>query len=309
MLHDENKINSRKGYIAAVFFSVLIGFSFLAIKICQKYVGSINVLCYRYDFAFAVSLVLVAAGIFKIRINGRPKSKLMFAASFYVGSMALQVVGLMFATSIEGAVIFAAVPILVKIAAAVFLKEKSTWRENGFICLTVAALMVMIIMGAADVSIDPVGAFLLVISSIAMAFSNVFTRSARHDYKPSEITMTIVVMGFVVFNLIMMIMSFAGGSGAGDYFEPLGRPSVFAAGAYLGIGCILLSSYLMNYMLSKMKAAKAAVFGNVSTAISIIAGIFILGETLMWYHIVCTILIIAGVVGLNTGRERKEQGN
>ena len=309
MLHDENRTNGRRGYTAAVIFSVLVGFSFLTIKVCQKYAGSINILCYRYDFAFAAAAVLFAAGILKFNIRGRPKSRLLLASSFYVGSMALQIAGLIFATSIEGAVIFAAVPILVKITASIFLKEKSTRRETGFICLTVAALIVMIVMGAADVSINPAGALLLVISSVAMAFSNVFTRSARYDYKPSEITITIVVMGFVVFNLIMVIISFVQGRGAADYFEPLGRPSVFAAGAYLGIGCILLSSYLMNYMLSRMEAAKASVFGNVSTAISIIAGVFILGETLMWYHIVCTILIIAGVVGLNTGSKEKKQEN
>ena len=73
---------------------------------------------------------------------------------------------------------------------------------------------------------------------------------------------------------------------------------MFIATAYLGIGCILLSAHLMSYMLSKMEAVKGTIFGNLSTAISIVAGVVILGEPLKWYHVVCTVLIIAGVIGL-----------
>ena len=98
--------------------------------------------------------------------------------------MALQVVGLLFSTSVEGAIIFAVIPIAVKIIASIFLNEKSTWLETVFICLTVLALLVMIIMGATDVTIDPLGTVLLVLSSLAMALSNVFMRYARNDYQP-----------------------------------------------------------------------------------------------------------------------------
>ena len=58
-----------------------------------------------------------------------------------------------------------------------------------------------------------------------------------------------------------------------------------------------------------MEAAKGTIFGNVSTAISIVAGVVVLGEDLMWYHIVCTALIIAGVVGMSLSGRKKEESN
>lgn len=51
-------------------------------------------------------------------------------------------------------------------------------------------------------------------------------------------------------------------------------------------------------MLRYMPAVNAAIFGNLSTAISIVAGVAVLGEPLLTYHIVCTLLIIISVVGV-----------
>lgn len=305
----QKDIDRRKGYTAAVFFSVLVGFSFLGIKICQRYTGGLNLLCYRYAFAFVAMMLLMALRIVKIDIRNKPKGKLMLTAFFYVGFMALQVVGLSHSTSVEGSIIFAVVPILVKIIASVFLGEKSSWVENVFICLTVASLVFMIVMGAAKITIDPLGTVLLLISSIMMALSNILMRYTRNDYAPIEITFSIVVFGFIVFHIALIVKYIITGESFGDYFSALAIHQVLVAGAYLGIGCILLSAHLMSYMLSKMEAAKGTIFGNVSTAISIVAGVVVLGEDLMWYHIVCTALIIAGVVGMSLSGRKKEESN
>lgn len=295
---EKRRIDRKKGYTAAVFFSVLVGFSFLGIKVSQPYADSLNILCYRYDFAFIVVVILMIAGLIKTDITNRPKGKLLLTAGFYVGFMALQVVGLVFATSVEGAIVFAIIPIIVKVIASIFLGEKSSWKENVFVGLSVSALLLMILMGAGTLDMDPLGAVLLLLSSVSMALSNVFMRYARNDCRPIEITVTIVTLGFIVFNCAAAVSSLINGEGFADYFAPLRNPQVFIATAYLGIGCILLSAHLMSYMLSKMEAVKGTIFGNLSTAISIVAGVVILGEPLKWYHVVCTVLIIAGVIGL-----------
>ncbi len=305
MLHDDT--DRRKGYIAAVCFSILVGFLFLGIKICQQYTDGLNLLCYRYDFALAAVVILVAARAVKIGdIRHKPKGKLFLTAAFYVGFMAFQVAGLFYATSVEGSIIFAVVPIIVKIIASLFLKEKSSWLENVFICTTVTALIFMIVMGASHIEMDPLGTVLLLISSMMMAMSNIFMRYTRNDYRPVEITVSIVALGFVVFNGAALLRGFIWGGSLAGYLEPLATPQVFIAAAYLGIGCILLSAHLMSYMLSKMEAAKGTIFGNLSTAISIVAGVVVLGESLMWYHVVCTAVIIGGVIGMSLSGRKGE---
>jgi multidrug transporter EmrE-like cation transporter len=48
-----------------------------------------------------------------------------------------------------------------------------------------------------------------------------------------------------------------------------------------------------------MEAVKATIFGNLSTAISVVAGIAILGEPFAYYNIICTAVIIVGVIGVS----------
>ena len=216
----------------------------------------------------------------------------------------LQVVGLCFATSIEGSIIFAIIPIIAQIIASVFLKEKSTMRQNIFVCLSVAALIVMIVMGSTDISYNLGGIILLLLSSVSMAISNVFMRYVRNQYKPIEISAAIIIGGCIMFNLAFLVYGLISGT-LHTYFEPFKHTEFIIATAYLGIGCILLSAQLMSYLLSKMAAVKATIFGNVSTAISIVAGVLVLGEPLLPYHIICTALIVVGVVGLSHSGSKK----
>ena len=47
-----------------------------------------------------------------------------------------------------------------------------------------------------------------------------------------------------------------------------------------------------------MEIVQSTILGNASTAISILAGAILLGEPLTIHHIVCALLILAGVIGL-----------
>ena len=139
-----------------------------------------------------------------------------------------------------------------------------------------------------------------------MAISNVFMRYVREQYKPIEISAAIIIGGWIVFNLVFLVYGLSAGT-LDTYFEPFQHWEFLVAAAYLGIGCILLSAQLMSYLLSKMAAIKATIFGNVSTAISIVAGALFLGEPLLPYHIICTALIIVGVIGLSLSGSKEEE--
>lgn len=294
-----------KVYGIAVGFSVLVGFSFLGVKTCVPLASSLQILVHRYNFALLAILVLLLFRIVKIDLRGRSKKNLLLTAGFYIGFMAFQVVGMYYATSIEASILFAIIPILAQIIAAVFLGEKATLVQNLFVCLSVAALISMLIMGSTRISFHMGGTILLLLSSLCMAISNVFMRYVRAEYKPIEISAAIIIGGCAVFNLAFFAQGMVNGT-IGTYFEPFRHMEFVIAAAYLGIGCILLSAQMMSYLLSKLEAVKATIFGNVSTAISIIAGALILGEPLLPYHIVCAALIIAGVIGLGLSGKKED---
>jgi drug/metabolite transporter (DMT)-like permease len=55
-----------------------------------------------------------------------------------------------------------------------------------------------------------------------------------------------------------------------------------------------------------MEASRMSVFANLSTIVSMTAGALFLGEEVTVYHLIGSVLIIAGVIGTNTLGRKKE---
>ncbi len=288
-------------YIVAAAFTLSIGFSFFGIKKCVPFADTLTLLSYRYAAAKIGVILFIAVskaiGTYPESEPGRPRAKLYQTAAFYIMFMILQILAMYFATSIEGAIVYAMVPIFAKLLGRVVLGEKSTRLQNCFIVLTVAALMVLIILNATDIHLNVTGLVIMIISSIFMACQNVSARYVRGVFAPIEITACIATGGFVIFFSTSLIRA-ALDHDFYSLFEPLTHPQFVIWVSFLGIFCILLSAQFMAFMLAHMQIIQCTVFNSASTLVSIIAGALILGEPLYWYHYVCGALILAGVVGL-----------
>lgn len=296
--------NFIKIYGAALLFSILVGFTFIGVKSITEMGTTLEILTYRYNFAFLGTLVLVLLGKNKIRFKSKEKKNLASTAVFYILFMILQAAGLVYTTSIVSGIIFALIPIIAKIIAGIFLAEKSTGLQNLFVLISVAALIFMILQDAGGIDANVVGILLLLLSSTSMAISNVFMRYVRRSYTPLEISFAISLLGFLAFNAVTVVWGIKNGN-LSNYLELAGNPIFMLSTAYLGIFCTLITAFLMSYMLAHMEAVKATMFGNLSTAISLLAGVAILKEPLELYHIVCTLLILAGVAGVSIFGKRK----
>ena len=160
--------------VAGVVFSILVGFSFVSVKICIPLATPWQILSYRYNFAFIAAILLVVSGIYKISLKNKPKGLLGVVVFSYVGFMVFQVLGLVFTSSVDGAILFAIIPVFTKIIARLVLGEKSTVLQDVFMWISISALLVMIFMGAGDLSFSFEGVACLTIASGLMAVSNVF---------------------------------------------------------------------------------------------------------------------------------------
>lgn len=304
-----NGKESIKIYSAALLYSISIGFSFYGIKMCVPYGDTLTILSFRYMWALIGAILWIAVtyamGIYRPSNLKIPKRNLILTAGFYVLFMILQVLAMFFATSIEGSIIFALVPIVAKLISRFFLGEKSTWLQNLFVSITVAALIIMIVLNATDVKMSLPGIIIMLFSSISLATSNVFMRYVRGVFKPVEITVTIGIIGFVIFNGANVIRHIAAGN-LSEYFEPFKHSQFTIWVIYLGIFCILVSAQSVAYMMSKLPVLQTTIWSNISTAISICAGAILLGEPLRWFHIVCAVLIISGVIGLSVAPPPKD---
>ncbi len=295
-------MNRLKLYAVAILFTLSTGFSFYGIKMCIPYGDTLTLLAFRFTAALiAVGLWLLGLkllGMYPETPAGRPKKNIYGSAAFYVLFMIFQIFGLYYATSIEGAIVFAFGPVFTKIIARIVLGERSTKLQLFFVTLTVTSVIIMIVLNATDITMSIPGMLLMLLSSLCMSCSNVCTRYIRGVFKPIEITTHIVILGFVVFNGANIARHVAGGT-LNEYLEPLSHPQFAFWISFLGIFCILLTAQFMSYMLSRMQVLQSTIWGNASTVVTITVGALLLGEPLQWFHILCGILVLTGVIGLS----------
>jgi len=290
-----------KLYTVAAAFTFSVGFSFFGIKKCVPYADTLTILSYRYVAALIGIAVFVfiskRLGFYPKPQKGRPKGKLYMVAAFYIAFMILQILAMFFATSIEGAIVYAMVPIFAKIIGRIFLGEKSTWLQMVFVAVTVSALVILIILNATDIDLNVTGLIIMTISSIFMGCQNVSARYVRGVFQPIEITEAIAVGGSFIFIGASIIRAIVARD-AESLIEPLRHADFVIWVSFLGIFCILLTAQFMAYMLAHMEIIQCTIFNSASTLVSIIAGALILGEPLYIYHYVCGAIILTGVLGL-----------
>lgn len=285
-------------YSSALLFSLIVGFSFLGVKACLQLATPLEVLTHRFNVAFIAALIPLVLRFTKVELKDKPKKQIFITMIFYVAFMALQALGLQFSTSIESGILFAVIPVFAKIIARFLIHEATNWKQNLFMTLSIVAVISMFILGATSVTINPIGILFLLISSICMAFSNVMMRYVRGSFRPYEIAFATAAGGCILFNIATLVWGLKTGSLEG-YFAPLFHLEFFIAITYLAVLSTFLSNLIMSYMLANMEAMKATLFGNLSTAISILAGAVFLSEPLLYYHIICTALIIISVIGVS----------
>lgn len=289
-----------KVYLAAVLYSVIVGLSFLFSKIGLQYSNPLDLLAYRFTFAFVAVLLAVKFKILKVNINRKLVKKILPIALFYpLLSFGFQIFGLQFIQSSEAGIISAVGPIFTMIIASYFLKEKTNTLQKISIIVSVSGVLFIIFNKEAAFQLNSFkGLIFTLISVVSLSVFNVVGRKLRKDVTNSNIIMVIITVGFIVFNVIAIGKHVIDGDIV-NFFTPLKNPNFIFSMLYLGILSSLLTSYLTIFSLSHLEAYKMSVFGNFSTVISIIAGALILKEEILLYHIIGSVLIIGGVIGVN----------
>ncbi len=291
-----------KLYTVSILFTLFVGFSFLFAKLGVGAASPLELITYRFNIAVISILIALAFKLVKMDLKKKSMGKLLVVALCYGGFIGFQAIGLKYATSIEGGIIFAVIPILTMIMAALLLKEKTNNKQKIFVSLSVLGVVLMFIMSAGGISgMSFIGLIILFFSSFALALSNVLNRKIRRLFTPTEISFVIVTSCCILFNIVTFADGLQNGT-LNHYFDSLRNLNFLVSVIYLGVTCTFLTSLMNSYLLARMEAVKVTLFGNASTAISILAGVLLIGEPLQLYHILCTALIIVGVAGTSLAR-------
>ncbi len=292
--------DKKKVYFAAILYAFITGLSFLFTKLTLTVASPLDTLAHRFTISFIFASIPVLLGWIKLDINKKDIIRILPLSMFYpIMFFAFQVFGLVYISSSEAGIIQATVPIFTLILSIVFLKEHPSMLQKTSLFLSVAGVVYMFFMKGLDLKTNVfMGILLILLSALSSAGNNVLARKMTGKYKPICLTYIVNAIGFLFFNIISIVNHSLNGT-LNLYFKPFTNPLFLVSIVYLGVLSSLITSLLLNYALSKIEASKMSVFGNLSTLITMIAGVIFLKEKLEYFHIIGAAMIVLGIIGTN----------
>lgn len=290
-------------YVGLTLMTIIIGFSFIFVKIALRHASPIDLLAHRFT-ASTVGLFL----FYLLRCKGWPifdRKKilpLLTLSLFYpLLLFSMQTIGLQFTSASEAGILSATAPIFTVILAALFLKEKSSFRQIIFVLLSVGGVAyIMYKNGLGEVSGETLkGDFFILLSVVSMAIYFVLGRKVTQQFNAMDITFFMTVTACILFNLITITNHLNSGTLA-LYFAAFNNNEFLWTILYLGVLSSFLTSFLTNSALTVIPASQVSIFNNFGPVIAVFAGVLFLNETLYLYHIIGGIMVLIGIIGVQT---------
>lgn len=286
------------GSVAALIANIIFGFSFLFSKVALEYAHPLVILAVRFSVAFLILNILWAFGLIKLQLRGKPKKGiLLMAVAQPLLYFIFELYGIEYTSSAISGVIISLVPVGVILISLFFLKEKPRVRQIVFSLLSLAAIVVISLLSNDGEKTYLIGILLLLGAVICAAVFNILSRKEAERYSPVERTYMMFLIGTVGFNLAAVV-------GLGRGYLGIMSAAVtslpfWGAIGYLAVLSSIGAFLLYNYATSHISSVRASSFSNIITVVSVLAGLFILQERLSVAQLICCVLIIVGVYGVN----------
>ena len=285
-------------YLAGAAWSTIFGLSFLVTKAALEAFRPFELLFLRFGLATAALLVLAALGLVKLRFRGKPLGLLALVCVFQpLLYFPFETFGVRETTTSTAGLILGAMPAVVAALSLPILKERLSLGRTLGLALSVMGVALVVLAGGRGNGADSLRGILLVCCALASAgFYNVFSRKASAAFAPAEVTFAMMASGAAVFGLVALVQGFLE---PGPSMLERATPAAWGAIAYLGILSSVLAFFLVNLTLSRLKASQSAVFGVLTTLVSLVAGAIVRGEPVGPVKAIGAAAILAGLWATN----------
>ena len=284
-----------KATLASVCCHFCWGLSFLASRTALNEAHVFTLLSHRFLISFLLLHLFPRqiAGLKEAKGSVLPLLALGLAqpAVYFLGEQ----FGILHSTTGFSGVMIAMIPVVTTLAAAPILKERPTWGQLGFSLLSVAGVIGIGLMTGSSGSLDWIGVAALVTAVIAAAAYTLLARGISKRTAPFARTYAMMAVGATVFTVLALIRC------RGDfevYFRPFRETPYLLSVGFLSIFCSVVSFFCSNYAIANLPVARETVFANLTTAVSVFAGVLVLREPFSWLTVVCVILILVGIWGV-----------
>ena len=289
-------VTTKKAILAATVAHGFWGVSFMASRIALDSAPVIVLLSHRFLLAAVLMSLLRLTPLGDCRLRDKPKAPLLLLGLFepviyFFGEQ----YGILHSSTIFSGVMIALIPIASTLAAIPFLGEKPTLRQLLYCALSVGGVIGIGMMTSSGGSLDWIGVVGLLVAVFSAVAYTLLNRGLSARYTPFERSYSMLCIGALVFTALALF-SVRGDPAA--YLRPLADRGYLLSMLFLGICCSVVCFSLTSYALTGLSVARATVFANLTTAVSVFAGAVLLHEPFSLMGLLCCALILLGIYGV-----------
>ena len=307
-----------KGLLAVAAGNVIFGFSFLFSRLALGIAMPSVLMALRFTTAFLVMNIIVLVGgmirkkdgsrLVEFSLKGKPLKNIFLLALFQpVLYFICETYGIFYTSASFSGTIIAVIPI----AGIVFdvLIMHSQVRKKQVFCafLSIAGVLVTT-LGAEGMKSSLIGVLFLIGAVCFGALFYVFSKKTSAYYTAIERTYVMFAIGSAFFIAFALVQ--CKGHYAELLLQPLQEPVVIIAVLYLAVVSSVAAFIFQNWGNNYVTVSEATLFANLTTVISIFAGVIFLHEIFTVQQIIGALAILVSVYVANVelgGRKRRKQ--
>ena len=273
----------------------IYGFSFFFSKVALDICPPFIMLAVRFTLAFLLLSIPLAFGKLRISLKNKPTGKLLIMGLVQpVLYFITESYGIAMTSASLSGVIIGLVPVVGIIFGAVFLREKCSFFQILCTALSVGGVALTTTGGTESFSV--LGFILLIISVIATTSFAIINRSVADKFTPFERTYVMTGLGSLCFSVVGL---FTEGTDISVWLAPLKNTDVAVSILYLAVVSSICAFTLVNYTLNHLTVGFTLIFSNFTSVISVVAGVFLLGESFTPLQLCGVCVILASVFAVS----------
>lgn len=271
--------------LAALCAAVIFGMSFMFSRLALDVAPPTVLLAFRFTTAFVAMTLVVAANALVGKLRGKPLFAFSLKGKNILSLLALGIVqpvlyfifenyGILYTSSAVAGTIIAVVPIACIVMDVLVLHEKVSRRQ--VLCAVLCIGGVALIYAGGETAVSPLGLLFLLLTVAADAGYYTLSHKAAARFTPFEVTYVMFTVGMVVFIPASLVQ---GAGHMAEIFLPAIQSGGFwAAVVYLGIVSSVIAYFLLNFANGNLSVSETSIFSNVTTVVSVLAGVLLLRE-------------------------------
>ena len=286
-----------KALLAVIIGNSIFGFSFLFSKIALELTIPSVMLAIRFTVAFlALTLTVMIGkmtGKFEFSLRGKPLKYVLLLALFQPCIyFVAESYGITYTSSAFAGTIISVIPIAGLLCDVLIMHTKVSKKQ--FFCSVGSVIGVIITtLGAQNMKSSTLGVFLLLIAVGAGALFYVFSKKAGEYFNPLEKTYVMFAAGSLVYLTLAAVE--CRGQYASLILPAVTNQAFWGCILYLSIVSSVIAFLILNFGSSYVSVSEASIFANLTTVISIVAGVVFVNETFTLWQVVGAVIIIGSV--------------